>query len=215
MIGDAEKTSRPRRRGRPREEHFLEREHELLESALELFLHQGYRGTTITQIMSAAHVSKRTLYQHYPDKAALFKAALEYGIAELAISRETLAAVESDDLEQSLQRIAAILVRNLMTATGIRLITITNSAAYSVPEIAEYAYRKGSEEINSFISELLRRHVPGCSREKAERAARAFQTLVIGGLARMRAWGVEYDDASIERLTLLRARLFVKGILKV
>jgi TetR/AcrR family transcriptional repressor of mexJK operon len=44
----------------------------VLEAARTLFLQQGYAGTTMDDIASLAGLTKRTLYNNYPDKEALF-----------------------------------------------------------------------------------------------------------------------------------------------
>src|SRR5882757_8327541 len=47
-------------------------------AALELFTRYGYRKTSIDDIAQAAQVAKRTVYQHFENKAAVFLAILEY-----------------------------------------------------------------------------------------------------------------------------------------
>jgi TetR/AcrR family transcriptional repressor of mexJK operon len=44
----------------------------VVEAARTLFLGQGYAGTTMEQIAAQAGLTKRTLYNNYPDKRALF-----------------------------------------------------------------------------------------------------------------------------------------------
>ena len=45
----------------------------ILEAALNLFSHQGYRGTSIREIAEAAGLSTGNVYHHFPDKEALFR----------------------------------------------------------------------------------------------------------------------------------------------
>src|SRR5712664_4735752 len=47
-------------------------------AALELFTRYGYRKTSIDDIAEAAQVAKRTVYLHFENKAAVFRAILEY-----------------------------------------------------------------------------------------------------------------------------------------
>ena len=49
----------------------------ILEAALNLFSHQGYRGTSIRDIAEAAQVSTGNVYHHFPDKEALFRTLLD------------------------------------------------------------------------------------------------------------------------------------------
>jgi TetR/AcrR family transcriptional regulator, mexJK operon transcriptional repressor len=45
----------------------------VLDAARTLFLRQGFAGTTMEDIAALAGLTKRTLYNNYPDKAALFE----------------------------------------------------------------------------------------------------------------------------------------------
>lgn len=48
----------------------------VLDAALHLFAHGGYRGTSIRDIAQRAGVSTGTVYHHFPDKSALFDALM-------------------------------------------------------------------------------------------------------------------------------------------
>lgn len=49
----------------------------ILEAALQLFSHQGYRGTSVREIAEAAGVSTGNVYHHFPDKEQIFKTLLD------------------------------------------------------------------------------------------------------------------------------------------
>ena len=49
----------------------------VLDAALSLFAHQGYRATTVRDIADKARVSTGNVYHHFPDKEALFRALLD------------------------------------------------------------------------------------------------------------------------------------------
>jgi AcrR family transcriptional regulator len=51
---------------------------QVLEAALKLFGQYGFRKTSMDEVAHAAGISRPGLYFHYPDKAALYCAALEY-----------------------------------------------------------------------------------------------------------------------------------------
>src|SRR5687768_10416464 len=48
----------------------------ILEAAAELFYGRGVNSTGLAELAETAHVSKRTLYQHFPTKDALIEACL-------------------------------------------------------------------------------------------------------------------------------------------
>jgi AcrR family transcriptional regulator len=49
----------------------------VLDTALELFSHQGYRATTMRDIANKAGVSTGNVYHHFPDKEAIFRALVD------------------------------------------------------------------------------------------------------------------------------------------
>jgi len=49
----------------------------ILEGAMRVFLEQGYVGTTMDRVATAAGVSKPTVYSHFHDKEGLFNALIE------------------------------------------------------------------------------------------------------------------------------------------
>jgi AcrR family transcriptional regulator len=50
---------------------------QVLDSALGLFSHQGYRATTMREIADRAGVSTGNCYHHFPDKETIFRTLLE------------------------------------------------------------------------------------------------------------------------------------------
>ena len=60
-----------------REEKSERSRRQVLDSALELFSHQGYRATSVREIAEAAGVSTGNVYHHFPDKEALFNTLLD------------------------------------------------------------------------------------------------------------------------------------------
>src|SRR5580704_13171607 len=98
---------------------------ELLDKAVDLFLEKGFERTTIDAITASAGMAKRTVYLRYGDKTALFKAALQRAIEDWIVPVEQLRAAESDDVEDTLLRVGQILMENLMSPAGLRLLRIT------------------------------------------------------------------------------------------
>src|SRR3990172_10829218 len=50
---------------------------QILEAALKLYSHQGYRGTSIREVAELAGVSTGNVYHQFPDKEAIFNALLD------------------------------------------------------------------------------------------------------------------------------------------
>lgn len=76
----------------------------ILKAALQLFSKQGYRGTSIREIATAAGLSTGNVYHHFPDKEALFTTLLnQYWQAiaspDFPFNRALAAGAFPDDLE--------------------------------------------------------------------------------------------------------------------
>lgn len=205
---------RHRSPGRPTRSQAEERNRELLDKSLDLFLEHGFERTTIEAITAAVGMAKRTVYARYGDKLTLFKAALHRAIEEWMVPVEALRAAESADLEETLQQVGRILVANILTPAGLRLMRITNAEAIRMPEIGEYTVREGTETTVAFLADLFRRRLtdPRPDAEEARDAANAFLHLVVGGPANTMVWGTKLDAAEIERTTRYSVHLFLNGL---
>jgi AcrR family transcriptional regulator len=209
-TADGQKTVQSRRPRRPS----LSND-EFLDKALDLFLEQGFERTSIEAITAKAGMAKRTVYLRYGDKASLFKAALKRAIEDWMVPVERLRAVETGDLEASLLAIGQILVDNILSPAGLRLLRLTNAVSGHMPEIGAFSVEQGSDRTIVYLADLFRRHLgeDGADYPDAEDAAEAFLHLVVGGPANAAAWGVARDKAAIDRRVRYSVRVFLHGLL--
>lgn len=211
-MGSDDKLSRASRRrpGRPT----LSNE-QLLDTAFELFLSNGFERTSIDAIAAAAGMAKRTVYARYADKTALFKSALTRAIEEWLVPAEKLRAIETDDLEKTLMGVASILLSNIFNESGLRLLRLSNAVSITMPEISAHNTRVGTEPTLSYLADLFRRRLlpADAPDSEADEAALAFLHLVVGGPASNAAWGLLLDDEASERHTRYCVRLFLHGAL--
>lgn len=187
---------------------------ELLDKALDLFLEQGFERTSIEAICQAAGMAKRTVYARYGDKTTLFKAALQRAIEEWIVPVERLRAAETGNLEQTLLAIGTVLVANLMSPAGLRLLRLTNAVSGRMPEIGAFNFEQGTGPTIAYLADLLyRRAGLADDSSDARDAGEAFLNLITGGPALSAAWGVATDQAVVERHTRYSVRLFLHGLL--
>jgi AcrR family transcriptional regulator len=89
-----------------REEKSVRSRRAVLDAALHLFSHLGYRGTTVREIAERAGLSTGNVYHHFPDKEAIFRELIDEYFALTATQRfpftRTLYAAERfpDNIEQ-------------------------------------------------------------------------------------------------------------------
>jgi AcrR family transcriptional regulator len=61
----------------PRQTRSEQSRRQMLDAALRLFSHQGYRATTMREIADNAGASTGNVYHHFPDKEAIFRTLLD------------------------------------------------------------------------------------------------------------------------------------------
>jgi len=188
---------------------------ELLDAALDLFLEKGFERTSIEGICAAAGMAKRTVYARYGDKTALFRAALTRAIEDWIVPIDRLRVLEEDDLEQTLLKIGQVLVANVLSRAGLRLLRLTNAESVNMPEIAILNVKRGTEPTLEYLADLFRRRLgrDGNSAASADEVASAFLNLVVGGVASNAAWGMVLPQEEIDRHTAYSVRLFLYGLL--
>lgn len=81
----------------------------LEEAAAELFLEQGYAGTTVEQVARRAGVSRNTFFNYFPVKSDLLWVDVDAGLAELprALKRCPADLSATDAVRQALHEVAA------------------------------------------------------------------------------------------------------------
>lgn len=186
---------------------------ELLDKALDLFLEKGFAGTSIDAICATAGMAKRTVYARYGDKVTLFKAALVRAIDDWIVPIDDLRAQETDDFEATLIRIGTMLVNNVLSSAGLRLMRLTNAESVAMPEIAIDNVRLGTDPTLQYLEDLFRRHLSKTREfQHAKDAAQVFLSLVVGGPANNAAWGMRMDAAFVDEHIRYSVRLFLYGI---
>ncbi|HEY4213969.1 MAG TPA: TetR/AcrR family transcriptional regulator [Steroidobacteraceae bacterium] len=159
----------------------------VFEAARKLFLEQGYSGTTMDQIAAAAGLTKRTLYNNYGDKHALFTQIIADVLAfvecfarglDAELSVEAISANARETLEAVGQRLALVILRPEVIA--LRRLLIGESRTF--PGLAsEYFDRAPARVLSTLASAfdgLSRRGVLRVA--DPTRAAAQFAYLIAG-----------------------------------
>lgn len=203
------------RAGRPTAEQAEQRHLELLDRALDLFLKKGFELTTLDAIAAAMHMTKRTIYGLYPNKEALFKAAVQRAIDASLVPIEKLQAIESEDLEITLISVARQRIEAFLSPTGRRLQRVISAESYRFPEILTLAYKKGTKPVVDFLADQFRRHTAtgAIQVEKPETAAAVFLSMAVGGPARgMLAGTLPEDSTNLDEHVKYCVKIFLDGI---
>ncbi len=107
-------------RGRPTRAEAAAIERRLREAAVEAFVANGFDGTTMEAVASAAGVTKRTLYARFADKQALFAAVIPEALADMPFRGVDLD-VPDGDVRDVLRAVARQIVARLVEPQAVRL----------------------------------------------------------------------------------------------
>jgi AcrR family transcriptional regulator len=137
----------------------------ILVTAAELFVNEGYAGTTMRAVARAAGVSERTVYLAFPHKAALLAEAIraavraEDGDDIPLLEQGTWRAIANGPPEQLVARLAR--ATTMLWERTAHLIAVAEAAALSDPGLAALRDR-GHEATRSdlrVVAEAMERHV--------------------------------------------------------
>lgn len=96
----------------------------IVEAALPLFLEHGFKATSIDMVVRASRVSKPTVYNHFPDKAALMLAVMTRWVEA---NKPALAPIrDADELE-------AFLREHWLTDEAVRLYALVIGEGFRFP----------------------------------------------------------------------------------
>jgi len=127
-------------------------------AALDLFAQRGYSGTSLQEIVSAARVTKPTLYYYFKSKEGLFNALLDYAYEE-CFKRMRAAVTRQTGVEEQLTEMLTSLFNFLRERQNLTRLAF--SCAYAAagempvnPEIKEKR-RRNFEFIHDVIKQGL------------------------------------------------------------
>jgi AcrR family transcriptional regulator len=117
----------------------------ILEAATDLFLEQGFLGTSMDGVAARAAVSKRTVYNQFESKEALFFAIVEHMTSE-ASDRVQMAMQEPatiDDVAEQLRGHAERLLTIALVPRLLQLRRLVIGEAVRFPQLGKALYEGG------------------------------------------------------------------------
>lgn len=150
-AGRKKKTSS---RGRPPAHEAAFRANRLLEVATQVFLEQGFKGASMSEIARRAGASKQTLYARYPSKSELFAALMERKSSHLF---EAIGPLTQDrSLRETLISFGSELLGMILTdeARGLHRLVIAECREF--PELGQTFWKLGPGRMRAMIADYLR-----------------------------------------------------------
>jgi TetR/AcrR family transcriptional regulator, mexJK operon transcriptional repressor len=146
--------------GRPPRAAALKLRDTILLSATELFLEQGYGATSIDSVAARAGVSKRTFYDRFEGKAALF-AAVVHAIIDHIRPPADVPLLAGGSLPEILRRLAGLILKATLSPQAIALHRLVTGESSRFPELAYAVENSGGQaEATALIAGLLSRELP-------------------------------------------------------
>jgi AcrR family transcriptional regulator len=156
----------------------------ILAAATTLFLRDGYVATTMDGIAEAAGVSKRTVYNNFADKDALFREVVmaATGVAEAFAADAAAELADPDDLPAALSALARRLLAGATDRRVVQLRRLLIGEAHRFPDLAAEYYRLAPGRVMATLATALSA-LAASGRLRvtdAERAAEHLAFLVLG-----------------------------------
>jgi TetR/AcrR family transcriptional regulator, mexJK operon transcriptional repressor len=129
------------------------------DAARELFLRNGYAGTSMDEVAALARVSKQTVYKQFADKAQLFADIVIGDIAEAEDRTRAMvdALPDSDDFEAALRRFARQHVADVLRPQLIQLRRTIIGEAARFPALARIWWENGPQRGHATLAERFQR----------------------------------------------------------
>lgn len=166
-----------RKRGRPTEAGRIERQEQILDAALPIFLEHGFGNATVDRIAAAARVTKRTIYSYFDNKDGVFT----------EMQRRLAATVSGEAFDpDSLETLATRIVLALHSARMIGLHRLVIAECLRFPDLARMLHDNGDMRHVARLAE----HIDIEHGEPAADRAEALYSLLLGEDYRRRLLGL-------------------------
>ncbi len=211
----AQATGRPvRKGGRPSLEAAGRIEARIVAMAREQFFAHGYGATSIETIARKAHISKRTFYARFQNKAAIFSAVVNELIGKV-VPGNIDGLFEGASCETILQGLARAILAASLAPDTLALQRVIIAEATRFPELALVMNEQGArQDAISRIATLLARETRSgrLAVENPAIAAEMFLQLVIG-VPQRRAMGLgtPMTQSELDDWAMRAVQLFLNG----
>jgi AcrR family transcriptional regulator len=156
---------------------------QIMEGARRVFLHDGFDGASVGDIVRAAGVSKGTLYAYFPSKEKLFEALIIEDRRRQAEALFTLDEADPD-VERVLRKLGKTFLDMLLSLDNLDFLRIVVGASTKFPQLGRAFFEAGPCRGTSRLAAYLRRRTEeGVLKvDDAELAARQFLDLCKTGI---------------------------------
>ena len=191
-----------------------ERRHAIIDGAGRVFARDGYEGASMAQIAREIGVSKGTLYNYFPSKAALFSGVISTG-CDQNLKHIFDIAPTANQPEETLFRAGTVVMEMMLSPFRQAIHRMVMSEAAKFPELARAFFEAGPQRALNYLADWLRQETAAgrLAASDPDFAAEQFFALCQTKLVmRARLRLIEKaDPAEVERVVRGAVSLFLKA----
>ncbi|WP_050909328.1 TetR/AcrR family transcriptional regulator [Vibrio campbellii] len=128
----------------------------IIEVATELFIEQGYKDTSLDQIVSICGGSKQTLYRYFSNKEGLFVEVLAHNTKISLESVFQLADKQNEPLRETLEDFAKKYLRGICSNPILSLYRIVSADFNKHDSVPNQFWQTGPQRIHQYLIEFLK-----------------------------------------------------------
>jgi len=154
----------------------------ILAGAVEVFRLEGFESASMDRIAEVSRVSKRTIYNHFGSKDALFQAVIER-LLDVVMARKQIEWNPDETLESQLRKFAHAKTSMLDDPQWLALVKVVLGIAIQQPERARETMAKAGDGEAALVTWLEQAENAGRLRvENPELSSKLFWGMVAGTL---------------------------------
>lgn len=128
----------------------------IIEVATELFIEQGYKDTSLDQIVAICGGSKQTLYRYFSNKEGLFVEVLAHNTKISLESVFQLADKQNEPLRETLEDFAKKYLRGICSNPILSLYRIISADFNKHDSVPNQFWQTGPQRIHQYLIEFLK-----------------------------------------------------------
>ncbi|TQM25447.1 TetR/AcrR family transcriptional regulator [Nocardia bhagyanarayanae] len=195
----------------------IDKRQAILDAAFSVFAREGYAQSSVDAIAAEARVAKHTIYNHFGDKASLFRAVL-VADAELSVANN-LAAVDQlrdpdDDIGASLRAAGLRLAQCYCDERSTSLRRLLHAEIVQFPDLLDIVRGRAMDRVNDALADRLARLSLAGRLDIGDpaEAAEQFTALLTGPLEIRSHFGTRrVPDAELEAVSEAAVRTFLRA----
>ena len=190
-----------------------QRRRDILIAGKKVFFAHGYALASMDQIAAAAGTTKRTVYDHFGSKDALFAEAIAFSSEQFVAQLLPTAQALPTSLADGVRRFIAQLIELVTRPDIVRFQRLVIAEAERHPEFGQVLYDTAILGAERVLADYLRARIADgqAPPQDADRTAHMVLDLTVNG-ARVRAlMAVEGDGAAIDPAAVEVALVLVMG----